>query len=43
MRFPFFRKETVDIYSPVNGVIILLEEVPDPVFSQKMMGEGLAV
>ncbi|WP_010529793.1 PTS sugar transporter subunit IIA [Lentibacillus jeotgali] len=32
-----------EIYTPVNGEIVQLEEVPDPVFSQKMMGDGVAV
>src|SRR5699024_4500259 len=27
----------------VTGKVVPLEEVPDPVFSQKMMGEGIAV
>lgn len=27
----------------VNGTLISLEDVPDPVFSQKMMGEGFAI
>lgn len=31
------------IVSPVNGVISPLEAVPDPVFSEKMMGEGIAI
>lgn len=31
------------IYAPINGEILSLEEVPDPVFSQKMMGEGVAI
>lgn len=31
------------IYAPLNGDILPLEEVPDPVFSQKMMGEGIAI
>ncbi|MEH7109601.1 PTS sugar transporter subunit IIA [Bacillus sp. JJ1764] len=31
------------IYSPLDGKVIPLEKVPDPVFSQKLMGEGLAV
>ncbi|KKI92758.1 PTS glucose transporter subunit IIA [Bacillus sp. SA1-12] len=39
-----FRKKHVEqITSPVNGTVIELANVPDPVFSQKMMGEGLAV
>ncbi|WP_373893757.1 PTS glucose transporter subunit IIA [Virgibacillus sp. CBA3643] len=29
------------ILSPLNGEVIDLESVPDPVFSQKMMGEGI--
>ena len=29
--------------SPATGKLIALEEVPDPVFSEKMMGEGLAI
>lgn len=43
MVFSFFKKEKLKIVAPVNGAIIPLEEVPDPVFSQKMMGEGIAV
>lgn len=43
MVFKLFKKEKLQICTPVNGKIIPLEEVPDPVFSQKMMGEGMAV
>jgi sugar PTS system EIIA component len=38
-----FKKEKLNIVSPVNGSIIPIEKVPDPVFSEKMMGEGVAV
>ena len=31
------------IYSPVNGRVVNIEEVQDPTFSQKMMGDGIAV
>ena len=31
------------ITSPLNGKVIPLEEVPDPVFAGKMMGDGCAV
>ena len=31
------------IVSPATGKLVALEEVPDPVFSTKMMGDGLAV
>lgn len=29
------------VHSPLNGEVISLESVPDPVFSQKMMGDGI--
>lgn len=31
------------IYAPVEGEVIMIGEVQDPVFSQKMMGDGFAV
>lgn len=31
------------ITSPINGRVLDITEVPDPVFSQKMMGEGIAI
>ena len=31
------------LIQPLEGEIIPIEEVPDPVFSQKMMGDGFAV
>lgn len=38
-----FGKRKLQIYAPLNGKIFPLEQVPDPVFSQKMMGEGVAI
>lgn len=35
-------KPSIEILAPVNGKIIPIIEVPDPVFSEKMMGEGIA-
>ncbi|WP_374718721.1 PTS sugar transporter subunit IIA [Parageobacillus toebii] len=32
-----------DVVAPLAGTIKPLEEVPDPVFSQKMMGDGIAI
>ncbi|WP_026694919.1 PTS sugar transporter subunit IIA [Peribacillus kribbensis] len=29
--------------SPTTGKIVSLEQVPDPVFSEKMMGDGIAI
>ncbi|GAB4073862.1 PTS glucose transporter subunit IIA [Barrientosiimonas marina] len=32
-----------EMVAPVAGELISLEDVPDPVFSQKMMGDGIAI
>ena len=34
---------SLEIPSPIKGEVIQLEEVPDPVFAQKQMGEGMAI
>lgn len=40
----FQKKPKVEeIYSPLRGELIPLTNVPDPVFSKKMMGDGFAV
>jgi len=36
-------KKDETIFAPLSGKMIALEEVPDPVFSQKMMGDGIAI
>ena len=41
--FGIFKKKKTDIFSPVAGEVIGIDQVSDPVFSQKMMGEGFAV
>ena len=33
----------VGIYNPVKGEVVDIEQVDDPVFSQKMMGDGFGV
>lgn len=38
----FKKKEPVILYAPVTGTSIALDNVPDPVFAQKMMGDGIA-
>ena len=43
MVFNIFKKKAMNIVAPLNGGIIPIEEVPDPVFSQKMMGDGIAI
>lgn len=32
-----------DVYAPLNGLIVPLSEVDDPIFSEGMMGKGLAI
>lgn len=41
--FGFLKRKVRDIYSPVDGQIVTLESVDDEVFSQKMVGDGVAV
>lgn len=49
LMFDFFKKkkkETHDdnqLHAIVDGTVINLTDVPDPVFSQKMMGDGFAM
>ncbi len=40
-----FKKKTTNtsIIAPLTGKVVLLDEVPDQVFSQKMMGDGIAI
>jgi glucose-specific phosphotransferase system IIA component len=33
----------VEVLAPFSGRVVSLEEVPDPVFSERMLGDGLAV
>ncbi|WP_462411660.1 PTS sugar transporter subunit IIA [Neobacillus sp. Marseille-QA0830] len=40
----FGKKETLEtVVAPMTGKVIRIEEVPDAVFSQKMIGDGLAI
>ena len=34
---------TLELRAPLDGIILPLEQVPDPVFCQKMVGDGLAI
>ena len=38
-----FKGITEEVYSVADGQVVALEQVKDPVFSQKMMGDGFAV
>ena len=35
-------KET-QLYAPLTGEYVKIEDIPDPVFAQKMMGEGFGI
>lgn len=44
--FGIFKKKNKNIeevYSPCLGKIVQIEDIPDPVFSEKMMGDGIAI
>ena len=34
---------SLELRAPLDGIILPLEQVPDPVFTQKMVGDGLAI
>lgn len=36
-------KKSIAIYAPLKGRVVDITEVPDPTFSQKMMGDGIAI
>ena len=35
--------KTIELKAHVSGNIVKLEDVPDPVFAEKMMGDGIAI
>ncbi|MDD6467328.1 MAG: PTS glucose transporter subunit IIA [Erysipelotrichaceae bacterium] len=40
----FFKKKTVEKFAcPMSGTLVAIEEVSDPVFSSKSMGDGFAI
>jgi len=41
--FGFLKRKIREIYAPVDGQVVALESVNDDVFSQKMVGDGVAV
>ena len=41
--FNLFKKNNTEILSPAEGEIITLEQVQDPVFSSKLLGDGFAI
>jgi len=41
--FRFLKRKVREIYAPVDGKVVTLESVHDEVFSQKMVGDGVAI
>ncbi|KMQ98355.1 phosphoenolpyruvate-protein phosphotransferase [Lasius niger] len=37
------KKKRIEVYAPVSGEVIRIEDVKDPVFANKMLGDGLAI
>ncbi|QUI23940.1 PTS glucose transporter subunit IIA [Vallitalea pronyensis] len=37
------RIHNITLYAPIKGKVVPLEDVPDPVFSQRMIGDGFAI
>ncbi|MEB7433696.1 PTS sugar transporter subunit IIA [Staphylococcus pasteuri] len=35
--------KNIQVYSPLSGECVKIEDIPDPVFAQKMMGEGFGI
>lgn len=42
-KFKKKKKKVLSLLAPINGTCISLSEVPDEVFSSKMMGDGVAI
>ncbi|MDF2614166.1 MAG: system, glucose subfamily, subunit, partial [Clostridia bacterium] len=35
--------KVIDLYAPIEGTIKLIEGVPDAIFAEKMVGDGIAI
>lgn len=42
-RDPHATTETLKLKAPLSGVLVPIARVPDPVFSSKMVGDGIAI
>ena len=41
--FGFLKRKIREVYAPADGQIVALESVNDEVFSQKLVGDGVAI
>lgn len=39
----FLKKKRIEVYAPISGEVISIDKVQDPVFSNKMLGDGFAI
>ena len=39
----FSRKKKEEFVSPMTGTLLPIEQCPDPVFAEKIMGDGFAI
>ncbi|MCG7408454.1 PTS glucose transporter subunit IIA [Paenibacillus sp. ACRRX] len=37
------KKKSISITAPITGKVVPLEQVPDPAFAQKIIGDGIAI
>ena len=37
------KRKSLDLLSPLSGTVVPLDMVPDPVFAERMMGDGVAL
>lgn len=41
--FSLFKKKSYQLIAPVDGKVISLDDVDDPIFSERKMGDGVAI
>ena len=37
------KTDRLELTAPLTGVLVPLEQVPDPVFAQKLVGDGVSI
>lgn len=41
--FRFLRKKEMSLKAPVDGEIVIMDDIPDYVFSQRILGQGIGI
>ena len=39
----FKKKKSLEFRAPISGAVVPLDQVPDPVFARKMVGDGISI